>query len=84
MTFQGTVKNGVVVLDTDSPPAEGTRVKVEVESSTEVAVERKEEFQSWADVVLKYAGCMEGLPADFAAEHDHYVHGTPKRSQSER
>jgi len=24
-------------------------------------------------------GKAEGLPQDFAAEHDHYLHGTPKR-----
>ncbi len=27
---------------------------------------------------LAGAGC--NLPADFAANHDHYLHGTPKRS----
>ena len=29
-------------------------------------------------MLLRYAGCLEGLPADFAAEHDHYIRGTPK------
>jgi hypothetical protein len=29
--------------------------------------------------LLKYAGCMPDLPADFAEQHDHYIHGTPKR-----
>lgn len=29
--------------------------------------------------MLKYVGCIEG-PEDFAAEHDHYIHGTPKRA----
>ncbi|NDA68688.1 MAG: hypothetical protein EBY09_18990, partial [Verrucomicrobia bacterium] len=26
------------------------------------------------------AAAMPPLPADFAAEHDHYIHGIPKRS----
>jgi hypothetical protein len=25
------------------------------------------------------AGTAQGLPADLAAQHDHYLHGTPKR-----
>jgi hypothetical protein len=25
------------------------------------------------------AGTAEGLPADLATQHDHYLHGTPKR-----
>jgi hypothetical protein len=29
--------------------------------------------------LLKFAGKAEGMPADFAAQHDHYIHGTPKR-----
>ena len=29
--------------------------------------------------MLKYAGKAVGLPADMAAQHDHYIHGTPKR-----
>jgi hypothetical protein len=24
-------------------------------------------------------GLLNGLPADFSAQHDHYIHGTPKR-----
>jgi hypothetical protein len=28
--------------------------------------------------MMKYAGCING-PVDFAAEHDHYIHGTEKR-----
>jgi hypothetical protein len=30
------------------------------------------------DEIAKLAGCVEG-PEDWAAEHDHYIHGTPKR-----
>jgi len=31
--------------------------------------------------LLKFAGTLSDLPSDFAAEHDHYIHGTPKRSE---
>jgi hypothetical protein len=30
-------------------------------------------------VLLKHAGCLTDLPADMAEQHDHYIHGTPKR-----
>ena len=92
MTYQGKVKNGVVVFETDAPPPDGTLVNVEPVVATENAPDSEtspanpadEELSSWVDVVLKHAGCMDGLPADFAAEHDHYIHGTPKRSQSSK
>lgn len=29
--------------------------------------------------LLELAGTAEGLPPDFAEQHDHYLHGTPKR-----
>jgi hypothetical protein len=31
------------------------------------------------DAVLEVAGKAEGLPPDFSINHDHYIHGTPKR-----
>jgi hypothetical protein len=33
------------------------------------------------EALLKAAGTCEGLPADYAAEHDHYLYGTPKRGE---
>ena len=29
--------------------------------------------------LLELAGTAEGLPEDLAEQHDHYLHGTPKR-----
>lgn len=31
------------------------------------------------DALLEFAGTAEGLPADLAENHDHYLHGPPKR-----
>ena len=84
MTYQGTVRNGVVVLQTDSPPAEGTPVDVFVRhhpTKKNDQVETTKGGSSWVDVVLQFAGAGKGLPRDLAAEHDHYLHGTPKRSE---
>jgi hypothetical protein len=51
---------------------EGTRVKVVAEPAE---VEAKPTLLS----LLKLAGIARDLPEDFAAQHDHYIHGTPKR-----
>ena len=32
-----------------------------------------------AAVLMSLAGCMTDLPSDLARNHDHYIHGTPKR-----
>ena len=72
MTFQGVVQNGKVVLEAGVTLPEGTRVKVVADSSDE------SEKPTFLDL-LEFAGCMPDLPADFALQHDHYIHGTPKR-----
>ena len=33
----------------------------------------------WGEALLEIAGTAEGLPPDFAENHDHYVHGAPKK-----
>jgi hypothetical protein len=33
------------------------------------------------EALLAAAGTCEGLPPDYAAEHDHYLYGTPKRGE---
>ena len=35
--------------------------------------------RSWGNALLELAGTAPNLPADFARNHDHYLHGTPKR-----
>jgi len=70
----GTVQNGVIVLNEGATLPEGTRVRISVEVGvTEQAA------SSLGRRLLKFAGAAEGLPSDFAENHDHYLHGTPKR-----
>jgi hypothetical protein len=33
-----------------------------------------------AERMKGFIGCLEGLPADAAINHDHYLYGTPKES----
>jgi hypothetical protein len=35
--------------------------------------------KSWGEALLEVAGAARNLPADFAHNHDHYLHGARKR-----
>ena len=74
MVLAGTIRNGTIVLDQPAPLLEGTRVEVVVKEATAAKQPR-----SLRDVLLQSAGCLSELPADFAEQHDHYIHGAPKR-----
>jgi hypothetical protein len=79
MSVFGTVKNGMVAFDEGVSLPEGTRVQVEPDSLPQIAEETKAAEQPTFLHMLKFAGCMPDLPADFAAQHDHYIHGTPEK-----
>ncbi len=71
MSYRGHVSNGVVVLEDGADLPDGTEVRVEpVETSP-----RKTLYERFKNVARK----AEGLPADFAEQHDHYIHGSPKK-----
>ncbi len=71
MTYKGHVENGVVVLDEPASFPEGAKVRVGPdESGRELTL---------AERLKDVIGIVKGLPPDFAAQHDHYIHGTPKR-----
>ena len=81
MMLEGIVQNGVIVPTNGTPLPEGTRVRIMIEPDQtlpEVEAEPGKEG-SLRDVLMKFAGCMTGLPPDMAEQHDHYIHGTPKR-----
>jgi hypothetical protein len=75
-TFLGEVRDGVVVFETDHRPPDGAKVRVEPLS--EIAP-GDEPTPSLADRLASVIGQASGLPADLAEQHDHYLHGTPKR-----
>ena len=72
MSFEATIRNGAVVFDVPVTLPEGTRVDV-------VVKEPAEKPKPTLLGLLKLAGTAKNLPADFAEEHDHYIHGTPRR-----
>lgn len=71
MTYSGTVKNGVVVLDGRERLPDGTIVKVQPVSKADVA-------SLWQGL-LALQGKARNLPSDLARNHDHYLHGTKRR-----
>jgi hypothetical protein len=75
MTLAGTFKNGVVVFDTAPELPDGTRVEVVIPHSQGSAATTKSTLHD----LLQFAGTCNDLPADFAEQHDHYIHGTPRR-----
>lgn len=76
MVYRGVVKNGVVVLGEGTRLPEGTEVQVEPVARGEgIAGEGPTLLEQLSDVV----GSVPELPPDMAQQHDHYLHGTPKR-----
>ncbi len=77
MTYRGHVKNGVVVLDEPTNLPDGVLVSVQpIESST---VEHDLTSSTFFEEFKDFIGKARNLPSDMAENHDHYLHGKPKR-----
>ena len=72
MVYRGHVRNGVVMLDEMPDLPEGTEVQVAV-------MPPGDEASTLGERLMKFAGKLEGLPPDLARNHDHYLHGAPKK-----
>ena len=68
MSFWGKVSKGTVVLPPEANLPDGTEVRVE-------PVPPKTLAERLRDVI----GTVRGGPPDWAENHDHYIHGTPKK-----
>jgi len=79
MTYRGHIENGAVVLDEPAHLADGARVRVEVINETDDASQVRE-TPTLYEQLEGVAGTATGLPSDLARNHDHYLHGRPKRS----
>ncbi len=75
MECLGKVKNGVVVLDGDVTLIEGKTVRVIVQEEDSQQIPTL--YELFKDVI----GTATGLPADLSENHDHYIHGTPKKAR---
>jgi hypothetical protein len=72
VTYLGKIKGGVVVFDGEQKPGEGTIVRIE-------PVELPVEARVVSNGLLKWAGKVDGLPADSSTQLDHYLYGLPKK-----
>jgi hypothetical protein len=85
MVYRGHIKNGVVEFEEPVPLPEGAEVDVipsepgNGEQSVEKLPEEEEEIPTLYERFKDFIGCIDDLPPDFAENHDHYIHGTPKR-----
>jgi hypothetical protein len=76
MVYRGQVKGGVVVFENGTVLPEGTEVLIQPAPSVKKSsTEGRTLAEQFADVI----GTVPDLPADMAAQHDHYLHGAPKR-----
>jgi len=71
MAYRGHIQGGVVVLDDDVSLPDGTMVAIEPVES----VRRMTLAERFKDII----GTVPDLPEDMADNHDHYIHGTPKK-----
>ena len=76
MSYRGTIKNGVVVLESGASWPEGTAVRVEAELLPANALSKGRPEDDPLFDMSKYA-VDTGIP-DLAVNLDHYLYGHPK------
>jgi hypothetical protein len=74
MSITGIVQNDTIKLPVHVP--DGTRVEIVLPETASTG----QSTSSFFDAVRDLIGSVDG-PEDLATEHDHYIHGTPKRGQ---
>ncbi|MEW6250920.1 MAG: hypothetical protein AB1716_09755 [Planctomycetota bacterium] len=78
MSYRGKVRNGVVEFEAGPVPPDGTPVRIEPIAPEETESDEAE-AQRLAEELRKLAGSVTDLPPDFARNHNHYIHGQPKK-----
>ena len=76
MSITATVENDTIKLPPGVHVPDGTRVEISVSAESAVAMDGTTLYER----MRNFIGCITDGPEDLAAEHDHYAHGTPKRS----
>ena len=72
MSYTGIVIGGVIKLPPEAAVPDGTTVRVET-------LKEAPDRSALVEKMRAIAASLPDLPADFAEQHDHYIHGTPKR-----
>lgn len=79
MTINGHVENGQIVLDDVVPLADGMKVRVELLVPGAEQPTEEEQGPTLYERHKSFIGIIDDLPSDFAENHDHYLHGHPKK-----
>ncbi len=72
----GKVVNGVVILDQPGRLEDGTKVRIQPVSEHP---NTEGDRSALREMLLSFAGAVEGLPSDMALNHDHYLYGVPRK-----
>jgi hypothetical protein len=70
MKYRGKVSGGIVVLEPGVNLPDGADVRIELVTHPPTTLGQR---------LMKFAGRARDLPSDMADNHDHYLHGQPKR-----
>jgi hypothetical protein len=83
MTYKGKVQNGVIQVKGDVCLPEGAEVDIELHDFAELTPEEVAKEPTIGQKLAALARWAEtqpcDLPSDLAMNHDHYLHGMPKR-----
>jgi len=80
MVYRGHVRNGKVELDDGVRLPDGSPVDVSLVPERAAPPPPDDDPGPTLYERLKpIIGAAKGLPPDFAHNHDHYIHGTPKK-----
>lgn len=79
MTFRGKVKDGIVVLDEPGALPEGAKVSVRILKDRGGPGSGETRPKSLYERLEPIVGIAKGLPRDLARNHDHYLHGRPRK-----
>ncbi len=64
------------------PPDELVQIRNKVEEVLKGHGRLPEQPETVSDFLLAMAGIADGLPADLAENHDHYLYGAPRRNSA--
>ena len=73
MSITVTVENDTIKLPVHVP--DGTRLEITLPAESAETDHRR----TLAERYAKFVGLADDLPPDMAKNHDHYLHGAPKR-----
>lgn len=80
--LEGIVENGVVRINADDTPPDGTRVSIRILPKKRPGKQRasaRKKRPVCSPEIMKFAGIIKDMPADASWNLDHYLYGTPKK-----